>query len=275
MIQMDNLFVLKFGGNAIRGKEAMMRLSSEIAQMLKDGAKIVLVHGGGPEISEEMERRGLVPKKVAGIRVTDEAGLEVAEKVLSNLNKDVVVCLQEAGVQAIGMPGYHCTLCVKKAPVEAVEDGKKITVDVGLVGEVSECDPTSLLDLLDVGIVPVIYPIGKDRDGKKLNVNADTMVAGIAASLPCREMIAITDVPGILMDVKDPQSKLDRVDLKKIDELIGSGVISGGMIPKVEACRKAILAGVATVRMVNGTDPQCIVADVMKEGNVHGTVIVR
>lgn len=272
---MDNLYVLKFGGNAIRGKEAMMRLSNEIAQMLKDGARIVLVHGGGPEISEEMERRGLVPKKVAGIRVTDEAGLEVAEKVLSNLNKDVVACLQEAGVQAIGMPGYHCTLCVKKAPVEAVEDGKKITVDVGLVGEVSECDPTALMDLLDVGIVPVIYPIGKDKDGKKLNVNADTMVAGIAASLPCREMIAITDVPGILMDVKDPESKLDKVDLKKIDELIDSGVISGGMIPKVEACRKAILAGVGTVRMVNGTDPQCIVADVMKEGNVHGTVIVR
>ena len=101
------------------------------------------------------------------------------------------------------------------------------------------------------------------------------MVAGIAASLPCKEMIAITDVPGILMDVKDPNSKLDKVDFKKIDELIESGVISGGMIPKVEACRKAILAGVGTVRMVNGTDPDCIVADVMKEGNLHGTIITR
>ncbi len=272
---MDNLYVLKFGGNAIRGKEAMMRLAGEISQMIKDGAKVVLVHGGGPEISEEMERRGLVPKKVAGIRVTDEAGLEVAEKVLSNLNKDVVECLTEAGVQAIGMPGYHSTLCVRKPPVEAVEDGKRITVDVGLVGEVSECDPTALLDLLETGIVPVIYPIGKDKDGKKLNVNADTMVAGIAASLPCKEMIAITDVPGILMDVNDPSSKLDRVDLQRIDELISSGVISGGMIPKVDACRKALLAGVSTVRMVNGTDPDCIVADVMKEGNLHGTIIVR
>jgi len=269
------LYVLKFGGNAIRGKEAMMRLANEIHQMTKAGASIILVHGGGPEISEEMERRGLVPKKVAGIRITDEAGLEVAEKVLSNLNKDVVACLDEAKVKAIGLPGYHCTLCTKKAPIEALEDGKKIVVDVGLVGEVSECDPTALLDLLDQGIVPVIYPIGKDKDGKKLNVNADTMVAGIAASLPCKEMIAITDVQGILMDVHDPSSKLDKVDLKRIDELIESGVISGGMIPKVEACRKAIQSGVKTVRMVNGTDPDCIVSDVMKEGSTHGTVIVR
>ena len=102
---MDNLYVLKFGGNAIRGKEAMMRLAKEISQMMSQGAKVILVHGGGPEISEEMERRGLKPKKVAGIRVTDADGLEVAEKVLSNLNNDVVGCLTEAGVKAIGMHG--------------------------------------------------------------------------------------------------------------------------------------------------------------------------
>ncbi len=274
-MDMDNIYVLKFGGNAIRGKEAMARLSREIAQMMKAGAKVILVHGGGPEISEEMERRGLKPKKIAGVRITDEAGLEVAEKVLSNLNKDVVQCLIEAGVQAIGMPGYHCTLCVKKQPVEAVEDGVKQTVDLGLVGEVSECDPTALMDLLTLNIVPVIYPIGKDKDGKKLNVNADTMVAGIAANISCKEMIAITDVPGILMDVNDPGSKLDKVTLKDIDDLIAKGVISGGMVPKVDACRKAIEAGVSTVRMVNGTDPDCIVADVMKEGNLHGTMIVK
>jgi acetylglutamate kinase len=272
---MDDLYVLKFGGNAIRGKEAMLRLAKEIKQMTVQGAKVILVHGGGPEISEEMERRGLSPKKIAGIRITDQDGLEVAEKVLSNLNRDMVECLQEAEVQAIGMPGYHCTLCVRKPPVEAVEDGVKKTVDVGLVGEVSECDPTALMDLLEQGIVPVIYPIGKDKDGKKLNVNADTMVAGIAANVSCKEMIAITDVPGILMDVNDPSSKLDKVSLKDIDELVEKGVICGGMVPKVEACRKAILAGVKVVRMVNGTDPACIVVDVMKEGSQIGTLITR
>jgi acetylglutamate kinase len=272
---MDDLYVLKFGGNAIRGRDAMLRLGREIAQMTGRGAKVILVHGGGPEISEEMERRGLKPKKVAGVRVTDVAGLEVAEKVLSALNKEMVGCLTESGVQAIGMPGYHCTLCRRKAPVETEEDGRKVTVDMGLVGEVSECDPTALMDLLEQNIVPVIYPIGKDVDGNKLNVNADTMVAGIAAHVPCREMVAITDVPGILMDVGDPGSKLDRVTLKDIEELIAKGVISGGMVPKVEACRKAILAGVKEVRMVDGTDPECIVADVMKEGSLRGTVITK
>lgn len=274
MIPMDNLYVLKFGGNAIRGEEAMKRLSAEIKQMTDKGARIILVHGGGPEISEEMERKGLKPKKVAGIRVTDADGLEVAEKVLSRLNGDMVSYLMDAGVQAVGMAGYHCTLCVRKPPVEAIEDGKKITVDVGLVGEVSECDPTTLLDLLENGIVPVIYPIGKDADGNKLNVNADTMVAGIAANVPCKEMVAITDVPGILMDVNDPNSKLDKVDLDDIDRLIADGTISGGMVPKVDACRKAILAGVSKVRMVNGTDKDCIVADIM-EGGQRGTLITK
>jgi acetylglutamate kinase len=272
---MNDLYVLKFGGNAIRGREAMMRLAREIAQMMSEGARVILVHGGGPEISEEMERRGLQPKKVAGIRVTDQDALDVAETVLGRLNGEVVGCLTEAGVQAVGMPGYHCTLCVRKAPVEAVVDGVKQKVDVGLVGEVSECDPTALMDLLESGVVPVIYPIGKDAEGRKLNVNADTMVAGIAANVPCKEMVAITDVPGILMDVKDPGSKIDRVTLEEIDGLIDKGVISGGMIPKVDACRKAILAGVGVVRMVNGTDPECIVADVIKEGSQHGTLIVR
>ena len=273
-MKMD-LYVMKFGGNAIRGKEAMMRLCREIAQMRSQGAKVILVHGGGPEISAEMERRGMQPKKVAGIRITDLETLDVTEKVLSDLNKDVVGCLIEAGVDAIGMPGYHCAMFVKKPPMKVVEDGEEKEVDVGLVGEVSECDPTPLMDLLEQDIVPVIYPIGKDKDGRRLNVNADTMVAGIAASVPCKEMLAITDVPGILMDVNDPNSKLDRVTLEEIDDLIAKGVISGGMVPKVEACRKAILAGVGTVRMVNGTDPECIVADVMKEGSLRGTVIVR
>ena len=271
---MDNLYVLKFGGNAIRGKEDLARLSSEIASMKRDGARIILVHGGGPEISEEMERRGMTPKKVAGVRVTDAAGLEVAELVLRRLNGDVVSCLQECGVTAIGMPGYMCTVCRRKAPVKAVEDGAEKEVDLGLVGEVEDTDPNSILDLLEQGITPVIYPIGKDARGTMLNVNADTMAAGIATGVRCREMIAITDVPGILRDVKDPDSKIDRISLAEVDALIEDGTIAGGMIPKVEACRNALLAGVPAVRMVNGKDPRSIVSDVMK--NVpHGTIITK
>lgn len=268
---MDGLYVMKFGGNAIRGHDDLMRLAKEVAGMIKDGAKVIMVHGGGPEISAEMEKRGMEPKKVNGVRVTDEAGLEVAEIVLRRLNADVVSCLGEAGVTALGMPGYHCTVCVKKPPVKA-EDGTM--VDLGLVGEVVGTDPNVLFDLLENGIVPVVYPIGRSEDGVTLNVNADTMVAGIAAEVGCTEMIAITDVPGILRDVHDMSSKIDQLSIAEVDALIADGTISGGMIPKVEACKKALLAGVSTVRMVNGKDERSIVSDIMK-GVAHGTVITR
>lgn len=271
---MEDLYVLKFGGNAIRGRDDMMRLSREIAQLIREGARIILVHGGGPEISEEMERRGMTPRKVCGVRVTDEASLEVAEIVLRRLNAEIVECLQESGVQAVGIPGYFCTVCARKPPMKVTEDGKEVEVDLGLVGEVADTDPQCLFDLLDQGITPVIYPIGKDVEGRMLNVNADTMVAGIAAGVGCKEMVTITDVPGILLDVNNSGSKVDSLTLAEVDALIADGTISGGMIPKVEACRKALLAGVTTVRMVNGKDPRSIITDITK-GVPHGTVITK
>jgi acetylglutamate kinase len=268
------IYVVKFGGNAIRGKEDMMRLSREVAELVQNNAKIVLVHGGGPEISAEMEKRGLNPKKVAGLRVTDESTLQVAEDVLGALNKDVTDCLKEASVSTIGMPGHMCTLCKKKEPYTVTEDGKEVTADLGLVGEVVSVDADVITDILAGGVTPVVYPIGKDDKGTLLNVNADTMAAGIAAGIECEELIMITDVPGILMDVKDPSSLVNKLTFEEVDGLIADGTISGGMIPKVEACRNALSAGVKTVRMVNGKDPHSILTDVMK--NVpHGTVIVK
>ncbi|MBO4348933.1 MAG: acetylglutamate kinase [Candidatus Methanomethylophilaceae archaeon] len=268
---MDNLYVLKFGGNAIRGKEDLARLSSEIASMKRDGARIILVHGGGPEISEEMERRGLKPEKVCGVRITDADALDVAETVLRRINADVVDSLAEAGVTAVGLPAYHCTLCAKKAPMKVVEDGVSREVDLGLVGEVKDADPSTLEDLLADDVLPVIYPIGKDGQGRKLNVNADTMAAGIASAVGCVEMVAITDVPGILRDVSDPGSKIDSLSMAEVESLIADGTISGGMIPKVEACTKALLAGVPAVRMVNGKGGDGILSGLSS----RGTVITR
>jgi acetylglutamate kinase len=269
-----NVYVLKFGGNAIRGKEDLLRLSGEIAELIRKRAKIILVHGGGPEISAEMEKRGLVPTKIAGVRVTDAAALEVAEEVLAGINRDVVSALDESGVKAVGIPGYYCALFKKKDPYTVEENGKPVTVDLGLVGEVVDVNIDTLTDLLKKGVTPVVFPIGADIDGNHLNVNADTMAAGIAAGIKCKEMIAITDVPGILKDVSDPASKIDKLTLREVDELIESGVISGGMIPKVEACRDALNAGVETVRMVNGKDKNNIVTDILK-GVPHGTIIVK
>ncbi len=274
---MRNIYLVKFGGNALDGKDGMRQLAQEVSELTAEGYSIVLVHGGGPEISAEMERLGMTPKKVAGVRVTDEAGLEVAEKVLRRINSDLVECLIDAGVKAVGIPGYFCTECVKKAPSKVVVDGKEVTIDLGLVGEVSAVDKQTIFDLLDEKVIPVVYPIGAmavDDKVQHLNVNADTMAAGIAAGVKCKEMIAITDVPGILRDVHDPLSKIDRVTFKDIDDLLADGTISGGMVPKVEACRKAVNAGAEAVRMVNGRDPESIVKDVIKGSN-KGTLIVK
>jgi len=264
-------YLLKFGGNAIRGKEDLARLSKEIVLLTKSGVNIVLVHGGGPEITDEMEKRGLVAKKVAGVRITDADGLKVATEVLRNINNDVVTALRDAGAKAFGIAGFEFISSVKKAPLKAIENGKEIMVDMGLVGEVDYVNTDYLEAVLRSGAVPVIFPICAGPTGH-LNVNADTVAAGIAAAMGVKEMIQITDVPGILMDVNDPKSKIDSLTLEEVDKLIADGTISGGMIPKVEACRSAIEAGVGKVRMVNGKD-KTIVSDLLTNGT-HGTVIM-
>ncbi len=271
---MDDIYLLKFGGNAIKGEEDLARLSGEVAGLIKDGARIILVHGGGPEINAEMERIGLVPKKVAGVRVTDDATLKVAEDVLKGINDQVVAALRKAGVDAVGMAGHAVADFVRKKPYIVKENGEDVLVDLINVGEVSTVDISAIEDMLLKGITPVIYPIGKDGSGH-LNVNADTMASGIAAGIRCREMIQITDVPGILLDIDDPSSLQTLLTLAQVDELIADGTISGGMVPKVEACRKALMAGVSKVRMVNGKDKESIVSDVMQEGIEHGTVITK
>ena len=271
---MEDIYLLKFGGNAIGGRKDLDRLSAEIAGLIKEGAKIVVVHGGGPEINAALEKKGIVPKKVAGLRITDDATMEVVEETLKGINAEVVESLTNAGVTTIGIPGYHVTSCRKKEPYTALEDGKEVTVDLQNVGEVEEAFPDVIEDLLKACVTPVIYPIGADDKGKHLNINADTMASGIAAGIKCKEMIQITDVPGILLDINDPSSKQNVLTLAQVDELIANGIISGGMVPKVEACRKALNAGVAKVRMVNGKDPRSIVSDVMKSVD-HGTVITK
>lgn len=267
------LYLIKFGGNAISDGEDLSRLCEEIWEMTDSGHKVILVHGGGPEISAEMERLGMRPTKVNGVRVTDADGLEVAAKVLKKINARVTDALYASDVPHIGMPAYACTLCRKAEPVAYCEDGVQKTADLGLVGEVVSVDTGMLNDILGAGVVPVIYPIGSDGVDD-LNVNADTMAAGIAAGMGCDEMIAITDVPGVLKDIKDPSSKYGRLTTDEALELIKDGTISGGMIPKVEACIKAVRAGARAVRMVNGKDPDNIVSGISAESS-KGTVITK
>ncbi len=266
-------YLVKFGGNALGGPEGLRRLAADLKAMLADGASIVLVHGGGPAISLAMEDKGLKARKVSGIRVTDDAALAVAEEVLQGINQEVVDALQEAGIDALGLAGHSDGLvrCVRMAPLpEEQEDGSVEMVDLINVGEVDSVDAEALEQMLRDGILPVIYPIGATYEGERVNVNADTIACAVAAALACDEMMLVTDVPGILLDVKDPSSLLAEASREEVEEMIRDGIIRDGMIPKVQGCLEALEAGVRSTRMVNGRDPVSILGD-LRGGSRKGT----
>ena len=270
---MDGIFVIKFGGNTLADPAKVDSLAAELKELQEKGTKIVVVHGGGSSISAEMKARGLTPVMVGGQRITDGPAMEVVEDVLHRINVELVEKFTAAGVRAVGLGAFRFTLSEPRPPYKVIEDGVEKTYDLGLVGTVTSVDPNPLLDLLEAGIIPVVYPVGTDGE-RKLNVNADTMSGGIAVGIGADELLAVTDVPGILRNFPDMDSKIDRVTLSEIDGLITSGVISGGMIPKVEAAASAVRAGAKAVRMVNGTGGKNEISRSIK-GEPLGTLIVK
>lgn len=269
---MREIYLVKFGGNAL-GEGGLEKLCAEAAELQKEGISLVFVHGGGPAINAELERRGIVPRKVAGKRITDGPTMEVVESVLRSINGDIVAAMEKAGVRCVGMPGYFVAESRKDEPMTVIDEGKEMFVDYGLTGVPVKVDAQVIYDLVDDGVAPVIYPVGSDGT-QHLNVNADTMAAAVAAATGVKEMIAVTDVPGILRDVKDPSSKIDTVTLSQIDAMVKDGTISGGMIPKVIACRKAVEAGAESVRMVSGRTDGSIITGAIR-GEPVGTLIVK
>lgn len=267
--------LVKFGGNALSGEGDLDRFSQDIEAIIASGISPVLVHGGGPEISQEMERRGLKVVKVAGLRVTDEDALKVAKEVLSRLNCLIVESLSRAGVRAMGMAGYEggVVLARKKPPVRTTgEEGREMLVDLGFVGEVEHVHAEALEEMLAEGLVPVIYPICADDGGMLLNVNADTVAAHIARAIGADELVLVTDVPGILRGGEGSTEVVSSITLEEIDQLIAEGIITGGMVPKVEACRTALMNGVVTVYMLNGKEPRSLVHRLL-DGEESGTMI--
>ena len=262
--------VIKFGGNSISGKGDMERFSKDIALLVSLGLRPVIVHGGGPEITQEMQRRGMNAKKLEGLRITDDDTLRVATEVLSSINKSIVTALKQAGIRSVGMPGSEgrTIVCSKMPPVATKgEDGSVKLIDLGHVGGVDTVNPTLVNFLCMSGFVPIIYPICCDANMAPLNVNADTAAAHLASALGSEEMILVTDVPGIMTDCARIESLVQEASLKQVDKLIESGVVTDGMLPKVEACRLALTNGVKAAHMVNGKDPHSILNQLVKGVN--------
>lgn len=250
------IIVVKYGGNAMINEELKHDVMRDMVLMHMIGVKVVLVHGGGPEISAMLKRVGKQSEFLNGLRVTDEETSEIVQMILAGkINKSLVGKLELLGGKAMGICGADGGL------IEA----SMIDERLGYVGEVSKINPQPILDLLDHGYIPVISTIGYDKSGHVYNINADTAAAAIAASLHAESLISMTDTVGLLMDPKDPDSLIRRIDLKGCEQLKKDGIISDGMIPKVDCCTKAIREGVRKVFIIDGRVPHALLLETLTD----------
>jgi acetylglutamate kinase len=264
--------VVKFGGSSIGGMEQIDAFAKQIFELRERGLTPIVLHGGGPEITDEMKRCGLPVKKVAGLRITDDVTLQIAKSVLSRINDRVVVSLRNAGLKAIGVAGSEAdTLVARKMdPVNVDGPGGKEEVDLGYVGEVIRIDPRLVNSLCDKGFVPVVYSICADDSGMLMNVNADTAAAALAAGIGASDMVLVTEVPGVLRVFEDLGSTISEIREADLAPLTSSGILKDGMIPKVDACFIALRGGVRTAHIICGTTPNSIV-DQLFSGRNLGT----
>ena len=259
--------VIKYGGAAM--VEAALRASTaeDIVLMKYVGMNPVIVHGGGPEIGRMLQRLNIEPKFHNGLRITDDATVEVVEMVLAgSVNKDLVALLSRAGGNAVGVSGKDGNLLYAKRIERS--DG----VDLGHVGEVERVSSGILDVLCRAGIIPVVAPVATDAEGRTWNVNADTAAGEIAASLEAEKLVFLTDTPGLLRDVKDEGSLIHQLRTTEVDALTKEGVIAGGMIPKVGACLRALEHGVNKTHIVDGRVPHALLLEIFTEQGL-GTLI--
>lgn len=252
----NKILVIKYGGNAMINEELKSDVMRDIVLLNLVGIKVVLVHGGGPEISDMLKRLQIPSKFVDGLRYTDEETAEVVRMVLAGkVNKSLVDRIQQNGAKAIGICGMDGSLlfCEK-------QDEK-----LGFVGKIKKVNAEIICDLLEKGYIPVVSTIGCDQGGNVYNVNADTAAAAIAGELGAESLILMTDIKGLLADKNDESSLIKKVFVSDIQSLVKQGIISGGMIPKVDCCKEAIRCGVNRVFITDGRVPHSILIELLSD----------
>ena len=265
--------LIKYGGHAMVDEEAKSSTARDTVLLKYVGMKPLIVHGGGPEISRSMDKLGKEPKFIKGLRVTDEETMEIIEMVLvGKISTEIVSELIKHEGQAISLSGKDSSLIFAHKK-EASKIDEEI-VDLGLVGEV-DCVNTDLLDMfLDNDYIPVISPVGIAKDGTSLNLNADTAAGEVASAVGAEKLIILTDVPGVLRDPDDPSSLIEKIKVDEIPGLIEEGVISGGMIPKIETCVDAIENGVKSCHIIDGRKKHSLLLEVFTTEGI-GTMIYK
>ena len=260
----DKIIVVKYGGNAMINDELKEAVMGDIVLLSLIGIKVVLVHGGGPEITEMLGKINKKSEFVDGLRVTDRETVDVVQMVLAGkINKNLVNLLENKGGKAIGLSGI---------------DGHMIEAEMlddvhGYVGEITNVNVQPILDVLEKGYIPVISTVGYDSDGNTYNINADTAAARIAGELKAESLISMTDIDGILRDKNDPSTLISKIMVSEAPQLMKEGVISGGMIPKINCCIEAIRRGVHKVFVIDGRIPHSILIEVLTDAGI-GTMFV-
>lgn len=260
--------VVKYGGNAMLNEDLKKAVMEDIVLLNTIGVHVVLVHGGGPEINAMLERVGKESKFINGLRYTDAETMEIVQMVLTGkLNKDIVGILLQEGGKAVGLSGVDSGLLRAK---KIDKDG----TDLGFVGEVTEVNPEIVQSLLDQGFIPVISTValGEQGDESRYNINADTAAAKIAVALKAEKFVQLTNVPGVLRKVEDPASLIKRIDRVAIPSMMATGIISSGMIPKIECCLTALNGGVPRTHIIDGRVPHSLLIEMFSDRGI-GTMI--
>ena len=257
--------VVKYGGNAMINETLKQQVMEDIALLWLVGVKVVLVHGGGPEISETMKKRGKQAQFVDGLRVTDKETVDIVQMVLAGkINKTLVNLVQMKGGHAVGLSGIDGGIIEAKMKNEAL----------GYVGEITKIRPQPIEALLEKHYIPVISTVASDRHGNTYNINGDTAAARIAGALNAERLIMMTDIAGILMDKDDPSTLIPQISVSEARKLYDQGIISGGMIPKVDCCIDALEHGVENVTIMDGRIPHSILMELLTDEGA-GTMVTK
>ena len=259
------IVVIKYGGNAMIDENLKMQVMEDIALLWLIGVKVVLIHGGGPEISETMKRLGKQAQFVNGLRVTDRETVDIVQMVLAGkVNKTLVSLIQMKGGHAVGLSGIDGGIIEAKMKDEAL----------GYVGEITKIRTQPITDLLEKNYIPIISTVASDRQGNTYNINGDTAAAHIAGALHAERLIMMTDINGVLRDKDDPSTLIREMSVEEAKGLYDEGIISGGMIPKVDCCIEAINEGVSNVVIMDGRVPHAILMELLTDEGA-GTMVTR
>ncbi len=260
----NKIIVIKYGGNAMINDDLKEAVMGDIVLLSLIGIKVVLVHGGGPEITEMLGKIGKKSEFVNGLRVTDQESVDIVQMVLAGkINKNLVNLLENKGGKAIGLCGIDGHMI----------KAKQLDPKLGFVGEITDINVEPILDVLEKGYIPVVSTVGYDEEGHTYNINADTAAARIAGQLKCESLISMTDIDGILRDKNDPSTLISKINVSDAPQLMREGIISGGMIPKVNCCIEAIRQGVGKVFIIDGRIPHSILVETLTDEGI-GTMFV-